>query len=119
MSTSDKPWVPNPKKLRDGMSVPTPGVIFPRAALESVEGFNTYLRVASDFETLLKMQITGWPFKVEEGVLTNYLGGGLSTRMKYLAFFEECMIQLRHGVQTATSFLRWRLALQLGRHLLY
>ncbi len=138
MSYNGRVWVPAPERLPEGMSVPTPGVLFPRVAVEQAGGFDTHLRVASDFDVLLALHTAGWRFQVHTEVLTRYLGGGLSTRLQHLAFFEECMIQLRHSAQTgeqvllraarravtdvdprSTPYRRWRLALALGKRFLY
>lgn len=135
---ADRSWVPDPGRLPEGMSVPTPGVLFPRSGLAEVGGFDTHLRVASDYEVLLALQLRGWVFEVHEPALTRYLGGGLSHQLEHLAFFEECVIQLRRGVLSgeqvllraarravadvdprSTPFRRWRLALSLGKRLLY
>ncbi len=137
MLYNQRTWQPDPAALPAGMSVPTPGVLFPRAALEAVGGFDQHLRVASDFGVLLAIKLADWPFEVHREALTHYLGGGLSDQYQQLAFFEECMLQLRLRAQTPAQvlfraarrafsdvdpklipFRRWRMAFALGRRFL-
>ncbi len=138
MSCNQRTWHPDPDRLVEGMSVPTPGVLFPKAALDSIGGFDQHLRIASDFGALLAIKLANWRFQVHSEALTHYLGGGLSQQHQHLAFFEECMLQLRQRAQTPAQvlfraarraildvdpklvpFRRWRIAFALGRRFLY
>lgn len=131
-------WQPIPSELRERMSVPTPGVLFPRDALIASGGFDPGLRIAADYEALLKLLTGGNPFAVHDAVLVDYLGGGLSTHHDTLGFFEECVVQLRNKVADrdqvllraarhavndinvdAIPFARWKWAMTLARKLLY
>ncbi len=131
-------WRPLPDELHERMSVPTPGVLFPRAALVAAGGFDPGLRIASDYEALLKLQTGGNRFVVHDAVLVDYLGGGLSTHYDTLGFFEECVVQLRNKVADrdqvllraarhavsdinldAIPYARWKWAMNFAKKLLY
>lgn len=138
MLVPNKFWDPQPEALPNGMSVPTPGVLFPRKYLELVEGLNENLKVASDYELLLKLYLKGLSFKVYKEILTAYKGGGISSEYAILGFFEECIIQLKLKSMSVDEILlrsssyavnvinpkkikskRWRLAVKLGKSFLY
>ncbi|HRH80756.1 MAG TPA: hypothetical protein PLW81_06910 [Thiobacillaceae bacterium] len=131
-------WKPLPTDLGKAMTVPTPGVIFPRESLLAIDGFDDHLRVAADYEVLLRLSQLGHPFSVHNGVVVNYIGGGISSDHQHLAFFEECVVQLRHHTVTGNDCLlraarravqelapedipykRWRCAIRIGKKLLY
>lgn len=69
-------WKPRPDRLLNEMSVPTPGVLFPRTLLISFGGFDDRLKIASDYQMLLKMQLGGVAFCTHDVVLVDYKGGG-------------------------------------------
>jgi hypothetical protein len=139
MESHGSTWLPRPDLLHSEMSVWTPGVLFPRNTLRKQGGFDEHLRIAADYEVLLKLRMNGTPFTVHSSVLTCYKGAGLSTKYREIGFFEECLIQLRNEAQSSdecffraarkavfsidisklSSFRRWQLALKLGRLFLY
>jgi len=132
-------WNPEPTRMLDGMSVPTPGVLAPRAALVNLRGFDTAYRIASDYDIWLRLFMASpKQFESRVPVLANYKGGGLSAKHRHLAFFEECVAQLRHDSNLWANCLlraarravfdldpntiphkRWKLALRLGKRFLY
>ena len=132
-------WHPEPARMLDGMSVPTPGVLAPRAALVNLRGFDTAYRIASDYDIWLRLYMAKLnQFESRQHVLSNYNGGGLSAKHHHLAFFEECVAQLRHDANLWANCLlraarravfdldpntiphkRWKLALRLGKRFLY
>jgi len=132
-------WKPAPEQLLDEMSVPTPGMLIPRDALLAIRGFDTAYRIAADYDAWMRLRMVGTiRFAVCELVLANYKGGGMSTTHRHLAFFEECVSQLRadrdrwayclfRAARRAVfnidpdsiRFRRWRLAFKLGRKFLY
>lgn len=139
MEAHGKVWSPEPDLLTDHMSVPTPGVLLPRRALLEMQGFNSGLRIAADYEVLLKLKLMpAVQFTCVSKVLTHYKGDGLSTKLRHLGMLEECGIQARHLPEQVDSvllkivrhavfnisipkvrFSRWRVALTLARRLLY
>lgn len=139
MATNQRVWLPNPDSLEFEMSVPTPGVFFPRDALISLGGFDSSYKVSGDYEVLLRLKMEGrHEFEINQGVLTDYKGGGISTTQNGLAFFEECVALLRvdrtktvHCLLRAARRLvfasdissvpyrRWRIALAAARRILY
>lgn len=130
--------VPRPPELSLRMSVPTPGVLFPRAALAESGGFDTGLRVSADYDALLRLQRLGIRFDANEAVLARFHSDGLSSRQRYLGLFENCVVQLRADPQAwrhclftmmDQAFLeldeaslpnwRWRLVFRVTRRFLW
>jgi putative colanic acid biosynthesis glycosyltransferase len=134
-----KAWHANPAVLTKSMSIPTPGVLIPRVALQNCGGFNTAMRTSADYDILLRLQASGRNrFVVDARTLTSYKGGGLSHIHRYLGFLEETLAQIHGGAFSSDQamfrlvrrmvlsmdlkdvpFARWRLALRLARKILY
>jgi len=131
-------WAPRPEGLIREMSVPTPGVLFPRRSLLKAGGFEESFKVASDYEVLLKLLISNTRFQIMDLVLTEYKGYGISTNHRELASLEEAVIRIRNQVVSAdvcifellrkhifeidlekVPFKRWRFALKLAKRWLY
>ena len=130
---------PEPDKLREGMSVPTPGTLFSRDAVLACGGFDTTYRIAADYDLLLRIRRDGrFAFKCFATVLTHFEPDGMSSLHSDRAFFEECVAQLRMDPKLRVHCLlraarravfhinpfevpmrRWRLALRLARRFLY
>jgi glycosyltransferase len=135
----DHVWQPAPERMRECMSVPTPGILAPREALLAIGGFDTSYRVAADFDAWLRLDLLGHhPILSQPDVLVEYQGGGLSARQRHLAIAEEVAIQLRRMPERAETWLlravrygianidpqtapsrRWAVALRLARRFLY
>jgi len=132
-------WLPRPDRLNEEMSVPTPGMLVPRTSLLAIGGFDLGYRIASDYDAWLRLRKSeGNSFMSLDETLTTYKGDGLSTVHRHLAFFEECVAQIRNDPDrwqhclframhravfelqpAAIPFRRWQVFLKLARRLLY